>query len=472
MSSQQIPPTLHQIKQKDRGWYSVSVTSVRRLMTLVGLIVAIVAAVLAYDRWMIYTLEDRALAAIEDATAIAEQLRASDRFDQIYRDHKAAWDQLEEARQAFEDKNFESALEKGKSCVNLLRSILASLSQGSIRVMSVQGNVEFRRGDRGNWSRLRPHDTLDAGDWVKTATDGTAQLKIGDGSVFTLRQSTMVHLNETEATDLAFGRVELNTSDQSSTVSTPKSTATVRSDSEALVSFDRDKGAGRFAAFEGSLQVESKAGGQAVEVGAMQQIEQFGDQFSDLRDLPFAPVPLGPTNDRAFDLDTDKEVVLSWQPVDRAREYALQISTTRLFAASLIDDVRTKTSARLGIQGEGNFYWQVAALDAQGTTGPWSEARAFRVASLSTIGEVNDRVPPALEIVDTETLGNLVIINGKTESGATVTINGEAVVLRPDGSFSKTIQMMQAGWSMLEIVATDAWNNESIQRTQVFIDAV
>jgi len=472
MSTQQFPPTPHHLKQKDRGWYSVSVNSVRRLLLLILFAAIVLVGVFAWERWMVYTLEDRALAEIEEATAITEQLEASDRYQQIYEDHKAAWDQLREARNAYQEKDFERAREKGESCVNLLRSVLASLSQGSIRVMSVQGNVEYRRGDRGNWSRLRPHDTLDAGDWVKTATDGTAQLKIGDGSVFTLRQSTMVHLSERETTDLAFGRVELNTSDKSSTVSTPKSTATVREDSEALVAFDRDKGAGRFAAFEGSLEVSSKAGGETIEVGALQQIEQFGDQLAKVRDLPVAPVPISPANDRAFDLDTDTEVVLSWQPVNRARRYALQISTTRLFASSLIDDVRTKTSARLAIQGEGNFYWQVAALDAEGTPGPWSEALAFRVASRSTIGDSSDQVPPTLEILDTETLGNLVIINGRTESGAKVTINGEGVVLKPDGSFSKTIQMTQSGWATLEIVAVDAWNNESIQRTRVFIDAI
>ena len=44
--------------------------------------------------------------------------------------------------------------------------------------------------------------------------------------------------------------------------------------------------------------------------------------------------------------------------------------------------------------------------------------------------------------------------------------------LRKNGSFSTTIQMTQDGWGTLEIIAVDAWNNQSIQRTRVFIDSV
>jgi hypothetical protein len=476
MSTQQISPDSHHLNQQDRGWYSVSVASVRLLVTMVSLIVGIIVAFFAYNHWLSITLEDRAAAAVETALELTQEIEKRDDFPQIYAEHKAAWDQLESAKTAMGEADFETGLELGQSCVVAFRTILGQ-SQGSIRVMSVQGNVEQRRGQRGAWKRLRQHDTLNPGDWVKTATDGTAKLVFSDRSIFTLRQSTMVHLGDSlgpgsKGTNLEFGKVLLNTSDAASMVSTPKSTAEVRSDSKAEVSFDRTKNSGRFASFEGSLAVANKADGKSVVVAALQQIEQFGDQFSQVKNLPAAPTLLGPGDDQAFDLDSDKEVRLSWKPVGGAQKYSLQIATTRLFANKLIDDTRSKSSARLGIQGEGNFYWQVSAIDSQGAAGPWSEPRAFRISSVSSFGGGDDHTPPYLLIIETEAMGNLVIVTGKTEAGAIVTINGEGVVLKPDGAFRTTIQMTQTGWSTLEVVAVDAWKNEAKQRTRVFIEAI
>ena len=67
--------------------------------------------------------------------------------------------------------------------------------------------------------------------------------------------------------------------------------------------------------------------------------------------------------------------------------------------------------------------------------------------------------------------GSLVIVNGRTEPGATVTINKEPVSVQVDGSFSKTIQMSEAGFAFIHIVATDAWSNPTEVKRRVFVDA-
>ncbi len=194
--------------------------------------------------------------------------------------------------------------------------------------------------------------------------------------------------------------------------------------------------------------------------------------MQEIKSLPGKPSLTAPVNDFAIDFDASREVQLAWREAKNARSYVLQISNSRLFARNYIDDQREKASARVGIRGEGTFFWQVAAVDRNGVRGPWSEPRSFRVASLRSIGEVNDSTPPVLEILGTETYGNLVIVNGRTESGAAVTINGEDVALKTDGSFSMTIQMNQEGWGVVEIVATDAWNNQAVEKTRVFIDSI
>ena len=67
--------------------------------------------------------------------------------------------------------------------------------------------------------------------------------------------------------------------------------------------------------------------------------------------------------------------------------------------------------------------------------------------------------------------GSLVLVNGRTEPGATVSINDEPVSVDLNGSFSKTIQMTQVGYAFITIVATDAWDNTEEVKKRVFIDA-
>jgi len=470
-----VTERIDKAEKKSRGWYSVSVASVRRLFTLIGLIVLIAVGVVFYQRWEVYALERQARRQIDEATDIIAAIEARPDSAQLRNDHRAAWQLLDEARSTFAEGNFARSVEHGERCLIVLDAI-GRQGEGSIRVLSSQGGVEYRRGERGSWKRLRSHDTLNPRDWVKTSTDGSAELLFADGSVFTLRQSTMVHLGgalsgDDEKTAISFGRVELNTSEKDQTVTTPKSEARVRGDSEALVAFDRDRGAGRFAAFTGGLEVRTTSG-QTREVGALQQVELLNERLSEIESLPGRPQLTGPADDHALDLHTVSEVVLAWRPVSNSRRYLLRISNSRLFASTLIEDRRTKTSARVGVRAEGQYFWQVAALDSRGNPGPWSDVRSFRAASLASIEEINDKVPPAIEILGIEPYGNIVIVNGKTESGATVTINDEAVLLKSDGSFRSTIQMSQAGWNVLKIVSTDAWNNSSTERIRVFIDAL
>ena len=57
-----------------------------------------------------------------------------------------------------------------------------------------------------------------------------------------------------------------------------------------------------------------------------------------------------------------------------------QVSRSDDFDANVIEDLeRRKPSARLGIRGEGTFYWRVAAYRPGGSLGPWSETRSFQI---------------------------------------------------------------------------------------------
>ncbi len=469
-------------KTPQRDWYSISVTSLHRGMTLVGLVVALVGGTLGYQQWEQHTRRDRAERAIGEARELASDLESRDDYDQIRREHHIAWEDLADAQTELAAERYGPALSRAHAALRELESIF-DLGQDNLerksRFLSVQGGVEYRRGERGAWIKARNNDSLNAGDWVKTSDSGTAEIRFPDGSTYVLRQDTLVHLGADigstaggePVANIQFGWVEFNTAQGGSKVKTPKSEAFLEGDTEATISYDPDSAEGHYTTYAGRTKVTSTSG-QTQQMIALQQVDQQGDLLSAPKPVPPSPQLASPANGQEIDFDGQKELRLGWEAVASAARYALNVSRNQIFATNVIkDENRRKPSARLGIRGEGIFYWRVAAYDRSGARGAWSETRSFRVASLRGIGDIEDKTPPDVSIEEVQTYGSLVRVNGRTEPGATVRINDELVSVELDGTFSKTIQMTQVGFAFITVVATDAWNNSKEIKRRVFIDA-
>jgi hypothetical protein len=63
------------------------------------------------------------------------------------------------------------------------------------------------------------------------------------------------------------------------------------------------------------------------------------------------------------------------------------------------------------------------------------------------------------------------MVNGRTEPGARVEVNGEQVTLGADGSFTKAVQLNKEGWNIIEVRARNAWGNETVRRHRVFVES-
>ncbi|MCP3961920.1 MAG: hypothetical protein GY719_29100 [bacterium] len=469
-------------KKRERDWYTISVTSFRKGMTLIALVLTLIGISVVYQQWEQRTIRDRAENSIVEASDLARDLEDREDFDQIRIEHHLAWEDLKDAETEFEGGRYGPALNRARSALREFDNIFdlgASGTERKSRFLSVQGGVEYRRGERGSWKKARANDSLNPGDWVKTSDEGTAEIRFPDGSTYVLREDTLVHLgtlfdspsgNEPVA-DLQFGLVDFNTAQSGSKIKTPKSEAILQKDTEATISYDPDSAAGHYTTFAGSAKVTSTSG-QTREIGALQQVDQKGEELSDAKPVPPSPQLVGPANGQEIDFDSQKELRLAWKNLPEIARYTLNVSQSQIFGANIIeDDHRRKSSARVGIRGEGIFYWRVAAYDRSGARGAWSETRSFRVASLGGVGAIEDTTPPALTIEEAQAYGSLVLVNGRTEPGAKVNINDEPASVQLNGSFSKTIQMTQTGFAFITIVATDAWNNKSEVKRRVFIDA-
>lgn len=471
--------------KRTRGWYTVSVDTLRGLAVL--LVVALLAGVgyFAYQRWSVRELEaeaGRLLGEVAELLERAGRERPSGAFGEEY--EAARRDHLEASADA-RSGDFRAAVDKGRRARALLLAILDAASArsgaGEAQFIAVQGSVDFRRGEGGEWEEARSRVVLRSGDYVKTAANGSAEIVFLDGTLYTVRPNTLFLVTRRQgatagaseqAIRMEYGWVNLNTAQRGGRIETPRAEARVARESEAMVAYDKESATGRYVAYRGSLDVES-ANGLTRKVEALEQVTQTGDLLSEPRRVPRAPEVERPSENYETTLDGEGTIVLSWQPVQGATRYALQVSRNRLFVDNLIDvDGRAKNAATLGLKGEGTFEWRVAARTADGLQGPWSGPRTFRVLAARGAGEVGDKTPPGLELDQVQAYGNIFIVSGRTEAGATLRLNGEAVAVAANGTFTKTLQLTSEGWSFLELEAVDASGNEASLRHRVFVETL
>jgi len=146
----------------------------------------------------------------------------------------------------------------------------------------------------------------------------------------------------------------------------------------------------------------------------------------------------------------------TWDAVPGARGYRLEVAGDRFFDKPVVarDDLRT-TSLVTPSLGQGIYHVRVAALDAQGRPGDYSDPVPVRV--------VVDRVPPFIEIQKFVVLqtgrGREVLVNGRTEPGAAVSVGGQAVSVDETGYFSAVLKGLPGGQAEMEILARDRAGN-------------
>ncbi len=470
--------------RRTRGWYTVSVDTLRG-----AVILAIVASFGfagwgLYQRWEARSEEREAGILLDEIEGLLSRAEAGRPADTFGEEVEAARTARAEAAAAYGASDFAGAVVAARRSRSMLLAVLdattARSATGEAQFIAVQGSVEYRHGERGEWEEARTRVVLQSGDYVKTSGNGSAEIVFLDGTLYTVRPNTLFLVTRgssgggpaEQTIAMEYGWVNLNTAQRGSRVKTPRAEAQVARESEVVVSYDRESSTGRFVAYRGELEVTSDAGLER-RVGELEQVVQSGDLLSESRRLPASPNQIKPAENFEISLDAAKRLELEWEPVAGASRYALQISRNRLFVDNLIEtSSRTRTSANLGLKGEGSFEWRVAALSREGLQGPWSEPRSFHVLASRRPGEKGDKTPPELVIDDVQAYGNIFIVAGRTEAGAAVSVSGEPAAVAANGTFNKTVLVSKEGWNVLELVATDNSGNEATVRRRVFVETL
>ncbi len=388
-----------------RYWYKVSVDAVRTWTSLLLLLTIVGGGFVGYRLLSNHLLDREVSLALEEADALAKRLQKESGIVGYREKFQTAQSELARARTHYQKKEMPEALRLAERSRSLFSSIVDSLRNrspsGDAQFITTRGGVEVRRGERGEWRPARGRMVVHGGDYIKTSGNGSAEVMMVDGTLFTVRPGTVVLVSRSQANGsgrggrtiaLESGWVNLSTAEAASRVTTPKAEAEVRQRSEAVVSYDEEKGEGRFTAFRGGVRVVAKDGGPVREIGELEQVVQRAGGLSAPRRVPDPPELVSPNDNLELYLDATRELALSWRSVNGAQRYALQVSGNRLFVDNVIDiENRRKTEATLGLRGEGTFVWRVAAFDDEGERGPWSPIHRFRVlASKQSSGSMVD----------------------------------------------------------------------------------
>jgi hypothetical protein len=80
-----------------------------------------------------------------------------------------------------------------------------------------------------------------------------------------------------------------------------------------------------------------------------------------------------------------------------------------------------------------------------------------------------DKVPPPLKVTPGNPLGNSCIVQGVTEPGASVTIDGEQAFTKEDGSFYANITLKQVGVNQVVVKAVDPSGNETVEKVLITV---
>ena len=248
--------------------------------------------------------------------------------------------------------------------------------------------------------------------------------------------------------------------------------ATTRSFNRAQfeVDYNAQSRATRTEVHSGTTEVQ--AAGATHTLRPLERIDVSAEREVTRVTLPPAPTLLDPTDSRVFLAASGApDVSLRWSPVGPAGRYRLQLSRSSLFSAPVLDkaDIRA-SSVRIPGLPEGTYYWRVAALKEDGVESAFSEIRRFKVTGARELNR-DDRSPPALKVNQFLPSGHLVIINGRTEPGTLLTVEGHSIDVYDDGTFNAVIRMKREGKNDIEIIAQDSAGNETRLRRSVFVDA-
>jgi hypothetical protein len=328
------------------------------------------------------------------------------------------------------------------------------------RLTGVEGKVKVKANAMDAWESARLSDQLHVGDVVQTETRAGAQISFNSGSVVSVRPDSVVYIggsaeSSTAAWRVQSGRVNFSVGDETTEIVTPTVRTTALQNASGNIDVT-DTGETGVKIFRGQAEVETTQG-QKITLTENQavQVDAAGKAGAKL-DLPPPPTLVAPAAKARLPLVAPPEASarLSWNAVQNGVTYrvAMDYNVTQanlLLSAALDEPGVAGTSHDLKGLSLGRYFWRVSAVNKDGLEGAFSRVSFFAVVEPETPPQPAPTpgvAPPVLvlQALD-EVAPGVVHVGGRTDPGVTLLVNGNAVKVMPDGSFSEYVRRSGPG---------------------------
>ena len=344
---------------------------------------------------------------------------------------------------------------------------------------ALDGTVRVKKSNGNGWVTGDYSIPLEKGDIVQTGSEGMAKVVFNDGTSYTVKQDSLIVIEENSANDqqqtnvavaVSTGTVDLSTATYSqgskSQVIVAGATASLSPESTAQVHNDPKANQHEILMKKGSGEVTRN--GETVKLANWEKVSFQGQQtrLEKAKEIG-PPTPIAPANMAPLfsSGEASKDVAFSWTPMANAVGYRLRISRNPYFSSTLVDKRVNTAAVTVTSLGEGPYYWMVQSYDAAGKESVESEKNRFTIISKGKQTEAIE-----LELDPFIQHGHVIEVTGKTQNGARVMVNGSEVpMVNADGGFHYFTPPLPQGEAVITVTAQTAQGGVNTQQQKIII---
>jgi hypothetical protein len=344
---------------------------------------------------------------------------------------------------------------------------------------ALDGTVRVKKGNDNSWVAADYNIPLEKGDVVQTGSEGMAKVVFNDGTSYTVKQDSLIVIEENSANDqqqtnvavaVSTGTVDLSTATYSqgskSQVIVAGATASLAPESAAQVHNDPKSDQHEILMKKGAGEVTRN--GETVQLANWEKVSfQAAETHMEKAKGTGPPTPISPANMAPIFTsgETTKDVEFSWTAMANAVGYRLRISRNPYFSSTLVDKRVNTADVTVTSLGEGAYYWVVQSYEASGKESVESEKNRFTIIPKGKQTEAID-----LELDPFIQHGHVIEVTGKTQIGARVMVNGREVpMISSDGTFHYFTPPLETGEAVITVTAQTAQGGVNTQQKKIII---
>jgi hypothetical protein len=370
----------------------------------------------------------------------------------------------------FTQKGVKSVGNLGSSLLEMIAGAGGKVKSGSVNsqqahITALDGTVRVKKASSNSWVTADYNVPLEKGDVVQTGSEGMAKIVFSDGTNYTVKQDSLIVIEENSANDqqqtnvavaVSTGTVDLTTATyvqgSKSQVIVAGATASLAPDSAAMVRNDPKADQHEILMKKGSGEISRN--GEVVHLADWEKVafQSQSPRMAKLKEIG-PPTPISPANMMPiFTAGVSKPVEFSWTAMANAVGYRLRISHNPYFSSTIVDRRVSTADVIVSGLGEGAYYWLVQSYDTNDKESVESQKNRFTI-----IPKGQNTTAINLELDPFMQHGHVIELTGKTEVGARVMVNGREVpVVGADGSFHYFMPPLPPGESLVTITAQNA----------------